>query len=207
VRRLLGTAIALIAVVTVPATGSDAAQFECSRVYGYSVTNQWFPYADATDWEDSAIGGHTIEAWADPTNQGWLQDPESPCARRASRDRVILQVAISQPHTDAEVLAFLRSAISNVRHYVPSVAQVALMPVNGGPNGEPCLGKSGRTVWATAIHAQMVGVIDQIVGDDVVFAGDFPVASCSMFEDGRGHLTTEGAEYIGGLVVQALQAA
>jgi hypothetical protein len=173
----------------------------CTRVYGYSVTNQWFPFVDSARWESSAVGGHGLEAWADPATKAWSRPPRSACG---TPTRVVFQVGTSLPHDDGTVAALLVAAITNIRAHVPTATQIALMPINGGPAGALCTNAGGRSVWATLIHTQMLGAIQGALGGDVTWAGDYPVASCSMFADGRGHLTTQGASYVGGLVTTTL---
>jgi hypothetical protein len=118
-------------------------------------------------------------------------------------DRLVLQVATKQAQTDEAVADLLAAAIANLRAYNPGAA-IVLIPINGGPGGAVCPSRNGG-VYATLIHDQMVAAIAGAVGGDVSYGGDYPVADCNQFRDGRGHLTEpDGASYIGGITKEGL---
>jgi hypothetical protein len=176
-------------------------------VLGFSVTRNWFedgafetqPGIEDEAWELIAEGGHDVWIWADPGTPAFARAPASPCGREP--DRVLFQVAARgwRGRPPEDVAAALQASIDNIRTTWPSVETIELIPIVGGPGGQPCELASfgGRTVDASGMNPAMNAVIAQVADGERVVAGpDLLLADCSQYLDGMGHLTKEGSRAI-----------
>jgi hypothetical protein len=94
------------------------------------------------------------------------------------------------------VIAELRSSIDNIRAAWPTVELIELIPIVGGPGGEPCSDPDApdKGVQASFMYPAMVSAIAAVEnGTDVVAGPDLRVTDCDLFRDGAGHLTQEGS--------------
>ncbi len=201
-----------------PRSATSPQRFRCTRIIGYSQVGQprggWF-VADGiferivgdNHWELLWNGGAGVDRWKDPNYAGWSRPVVSPCPGNPEPDRVLL--SISGPYGSDENAwgEAIDATIDTIRKKLPSVRQIILQPVVGGPNGQPCPAPAGArkgapgggNVRASWQHAHIVNAIREIVkrhaADSVeVLAGCQPtVRSCDDFADALGHLTPEGA--------------
>lgn len=191
---------------------------------------------DDDRWQLLWESGHGINQWQNPGALGWSrwaskQYPwfASPCATNsATPDRAILSV--SGPYgTDLNLWRTnIKAAITTILQQVPSVQQLVLEPVVGGPNHQtcPCNPEPGSimqcgcdtcdgiNVRASQQHPFIDTAISQVLqeiqsgnynppGGVEVVAGFSPeVATCSGYYDGIGHLTTQGAQAVGISIAQ-----
>jgi hypothetical protein len=103
------------------------------------------------------------------------------------------------------MLDALRTSIANIRATWPSLEVVELIPIVGGPEGQPCEATTqpGRIVDASLMNPVMNAAIAQVVdGDDVRAGPDLQLAECSLYQDGLGHLTTEGSRFIASILAE-----
>jgi len=93
--------------------------------------------------------------------------------------------------------------ISNIHRKMPSVRQIALQPVVGGPGGARCPISSPDAsqpfVRATYNYPYIKQGLAQLVGNDVVLGASPEVRSCGDYRQGdwAGHLTDAGAQAVG----------
>ncbi len=198
--------------VTPSASGTSLAA-RCTLVLGFSVTRQWYeegafesqPGIDDASWELIFEGGGDISVWSNPGAQPYARTPLSECVRPP--DRAIFQVAArrwrNQP--TEETVSELKTVIANIRAAWPTVEVVELIPIVGGPGGQPCEAASqpGRTVDASAMNPAMNAVITEVAdGRDVRQGPDLELADCSQYADGIGHITLEGSRYIASVLAE-----
>jgi len=189
-----------------PQTASLAAPaggFVCTEVIGYSQTREWFTtgfqsLAQAGAWQLRAVDGASVDQWASLDFPGWNNSNVTErCAQSASQpDRVVLDIS-DDYHTDVGWwVQQARLAIGNVRHNRPSVRQIVLQPVVGGPGGAQCP-MNGKINRASFNHPYIDQAIDQLVGGDVVRGPDPTVSSCADYKDDIGHMTDAAATAVG----------
>lgn len=169
---------------------------------------------DDNRWQLLWMGGAGVNKWMDPEYKGWNQDIISPCNNNSDApDRVLF--SISGPYgKDVKGWAnAIEKAVDAIQQKLPSVEKIILQPVVGGPDGETCsctrncnfenspLQKTIKKVRASRQHKYIAEAIEQVVANvnnGIVVKGYFPqVESCSYYIDGLGHLTKQGAEYVG----------
>ncbi len=187
--------------VHVAAGGGGGGSFACTRVIGFSQTKNWWflghfeTLVDETKWEIQAEGGQSIGEIADPGGPIWNQNVVSPCG---TTDRVVLQVS-PDPHDPSQqnvatTAMLTEQAIDTVRSKIPSVQEIDLLAVVGGPSHDDCGG-----VFAATIHPIVDQAISRVLTDVTTGVGTTispEVSDCSMFRDGKGHLTDEGSEHV-----------
>lgn len=187
----------------VTGSGSPPAGAGCTLVIGFSVTENWFrggafeqqPGIDDGEWEVLALGGHDVWLWSDPDLRAFSRPPDSPCGREP--DRIVYQVAAKgwRSRSRQDVVTALTASIANIRGHWPSAGVVELIPIVGGPGGQPCPADTrGGAVDASEMNPLMNDVIAEVAdGADVIAGPDLLLADCSQYLDGRGHLTEEGS--------------
>lgn len=185
--------------------GGEGDGFACTRVLGFSQTRQWYWYGgferfvDEARWELFAHHGAGIRQWADPTSRMWTQsDLDSPCLEGSgSPDRVLLTISDDQYVDDVSIwVTYIRSAVDTIRAMYPSVRQIVLQPVVGGPGGEPCE-HGGITVRATFNQPFVRRAIAQVTGGSIVAGASPQVRTCDDYQDSAGHLEGDAREPIG----------
>jgi hypothetical protein len=210
--------LALIATVFVGAASqfapaSAAAQaggFTCTEVIGYSQTAQWFnggfaPLARNGQWQLRWFSGGSIDQWAAGAGfPGWdSQYLVSHCASNSNTpDRVVLDVT-GDYRTDPTWWSTQAGlAITNIHRKYPSVRQIALEPVVGGPGGAQCPVPGGRPVRASFNHPYINQGIDRLLGGDVVRGPDPTVRTCADYRDDTGHLVDDAQQAVGQSIAQ-----
>ncbi len=188
-----------------PIPDNETENFVCTQVIGFSQTRQW--YADAPDFESVVDddrwqllwqGGAGIDRWSDPEFEGWSQQLVSPCSNNsASPDRIILTISGKRQSNPAIWAEQIRAAIDVIRSKYPSVRQIVLQPVVGGPNNGECPIPGGGVVRATANHPIIDEAIALVVGGDVIAGASPEVSSCDDFRDSIGHLTDSATGTVG----------
>jgi hypothetical protein len=170
--------------------------FTCTEVVGFSQTAQWaLEVPDFQDvvgdaaWQVRWAPGGAIYFWADPQFEGWDGDAQSPCAEEADApDRVVLTITSQEYEDDASVfVGWIEDAIEAARARYPSVEQVVLQAVVGGPGNGSCT-RSGTEVRAAHNHPLVDAAIAQLVGSGVVAGPSPEVRTCDDYADTIGHL-------------------
>jgi acetyl esterase/lipase len=190
-------------------------RFKRTRVIGYSQVGSprggWYVAGGVFEsivgdehWELLWGGGAGVDRWRKADYAGWSRPLISPCPGDDPPDRVLLSV--SGPYGDDEKTwaEAISETVSVIRQKLPSVRQIVLQPVVGGPGGKACPppGGEGR-VRASWQHNHIASAIGQVVkqhkeANVEVIAGFAPqVRSCADYTDGLGHLTPEAAQAIG----------
>jgi acetyl esterase/lipase len=190
----------------VDAPPPPAPAWRCTQVIGYSQVQEWYvtdgvfeSQVDDGEWQLLWNGGGGVHEWQDPSYVGWTNRVTSPCRRDSEApDRVLLSV--SGPYGD-DVQAWttaIRETIKTVRDQLPSVRQIVLQAVVGGPDHEICRFE-GRRVRASWQHPYIDEAIagSASVAADVVAGFSPEVRSCSDYRDATGHLTPAGAAAAG----------
>jgi hypothetical protein len=203
-RNLLARGILAVLVVGAAARPATAQGFSCTEVLGFSQSWEWFTgrslsasrgditvaAADFLDhWQGRFEFGSSVELWGAPEFHGWEGTYVSPkpCPR-ADIDRVVFNV--SGAERDAEQWAEdIRDVVALITEKYPSVRQVVMVPVVGGPEGQ-C-----QDVRAAQNHPTVVAAIAMVAAaDDRVVAGPSPTLSdCGHYADRLGHLAPDGA--------------
>jgi hypothetical protein len=191
-----------------PSTSSPYTAGGCTRVIGYSVTNDWWSAGfeqrsgvDAGAWEGVFVFGEMLPVWADPSFPGWIGDVKGGIQSAACGEtpsRLVIQIADLgfEQASDDEMLDLLLRVIDNARSHYPGLERIDLIPIVGGPDHEECPG-----VLATRMHPRMDAIISSAVDDELVFAGpDLVVDSCADFRDATGHLSSSGAAHVADLM-------
>ena len=93
----------------------------------------------------------------------------------------------------------IRGAIATARQKFPSVRQVWLQPVVGGPNNTVCgfNGNPSDPVRASSNHPYIDQAIAQVVGGTVVAGPSPEVLGCGDYADNIGHLLSPDSGTIG----------
>ena len=196
--------------------------FTCTEVNGFSQTgNIWSlqlspntgfeSVVDGTRYQARIADGGAIWKWADPSFAGWYGNPTSPCdANTLAPDRVVMDVTESfwigdacgthafddcsagSDTSVARVAQDVRNVVSTIRAKYPSVRQIILMPLVGGPpGGGQCLiaGHPIRGIQNSPLIAQAIAQVAN--GADVLATPQWGVRDCNDFyDDGQyvGHL-------------------
>ena len=191
---------ALSAVFTVVSGPPDPNAFVCTHVLGFSQSSNWYntgqfeKYVAGYAWEAQVPGGGNIANWADPNSFVWTTTINSPCSQ-GPVDRVMLNVGPTNDDQLANVEALTRQAIQTIRTKFPSVRQIILQAMIGGPGHATCY-VNGQPVKSTVYHPTVDDTIARVVGGDVVAGTSPEVSSCSQFTDTSGHLTRDGSQYM-----------
>lgn len=180
---------------------------------GFSVTRQWYeegtfesqPGIDDASWELIFEGGGDVSVWSNPAAQPYLSSPISECV--SPPDRALFQVAARgwRVRPAEETVSELETVIANIRAAWPTVEVIELIPIVGGPGGQPCEAATqpGRTVDASAMNPVMNTVIAEVAdGRDVRAGPDLQLADCSQYADGIGHITPEGSRIIASVLAE-----
>jgi hypothetical protein len=176
--------------------------FSCTRVVGFSQTEQWFtgggfePVAGDAGWELLWEPGSTIEKWADPGFVGWSNPVVSACTS-GSPDRLVLTVTGAERPV-AMWVEGITSAVATAKAKYPGVA-IVLQPIVGGPDEQLCPGVRRESVRASVNHPIIDEAIGMVVADAAgVASGASPeVRSCADYRDDLGHLTDAAVGPIG----------
>lgn len=172
-------------------------QYTCTELVGFSQTRQWS--LDVPDFQDSVgdaawqvrwAPGGAIYFWADPEYEGWDGAAESPCSTDADAPaRVVLTITSQNYENDASsFVIWIEDAVEVVRSRFPSVEQIVLQPVVGGPGNGSCVRDDGGEVRASHNHPLIDAAIAQVVGGDVVAGPSPEVPTCDDYADSAGHL-------------------
>jgi hypothetical protein len=228
--------------------------FICTMVMGYSQVGLtgnggwygegWYVAPNNTydfenivndgNWQLLWDSGHGLDKWQNTSSSGWqawnnksFPYFSSPCNENSSDpDRILL--SITGPYGSDENLwrTNLEATIKTIILQIPSVRQIILEPVVGGPDHQTCPCNAdpnaimgcdcdtcdGTTVRASWQHEIIDSVINEIVSDyqsgiynpgsEIVVGYSPEVRTCSDYFDGIGHLTTEGAGAVGVSIAQ-----
>ncbi len=174
-------------------------QYTCTQVIGYSQTNQWYSagfesVVNDDRWQEVWWHGAAIDLWADPDYSGWSRPIESPCVSNSDTpDRVLMSIS-ADFHDDPTWWADnITIVIGHIRDKYPSVQQIMLQPVVGGPNHQQC---SPNGVRASQNHPVIDEGIALVVGGDVIAGFSPEVRTCDDYVDFIGHLSAEGSAAI-----------
>jgi len=186
VKATLVAILILAWAVITPAQASG-----CTIVLGFSQTNQWFTggfeqYVPSSEWEMQYQSGASIDHFVDPNDPVWTSTIVSSCG---TPTRALLNVS-GDYSSDVQSWADRSStAVTNIRSKYPTVGDIYLQPVVGGPNYTQCT-IGGNIVRASYNAPYIATAIDTLV-TSTVKAGPHPtVTSCAHFADDIGHLSS-----------------
>ena len=210
--RALGACLFVLIVLAVlgqstsaATVGAQQASASCTQIVGFSQTMQWYfgGFRDTVggiNWELRWVGGGSIGNWADPNYVGWTDDTNlvDSCAQNVlSPDRALLNISDDFHNDISYWVQQTNAAMNNLRNKYPSVQQIILQPVVGGPGGNLCT-FNGLVVRASYNFPYINQAISQMVNGGSVVAGDAPtVRSCADYADNIGHLTDDAKGPIG----------
>jgi hypothetical protein len=196
--------------------------FTCTDVLGFSQTGNWWSLqrspndafesvVDGTRYQVHVADGGAVWKWADPNFSGWFGNATSPCnANSLAPDRVIMDITesfwIGDPcgthafddcsagsdTSVARVAQDIRNVVATIKSKYPSVRQIYLKPLVGGPpGGGQCFiaGNPIRGIQNSPLIAQAVAQVAN--GSDLLAAPQWGVRDCNDFyDDGQyvGHL-------------------
>jgi hypothetical protein len=164
---------------------------------------QWyfggFREASGGSWELRWVGGGSIGNWADPSYVGWQDSYQADsCSQSGSApDRGLINVS-GDYNTDPDYWAQqTQAAITNLRAKYPSIRQVIVQPVVGGPGGGQCT-FNGEVVRASSNFPYIDEGLDRLAnGVDIIKGISATVRTCSDYADDMGHLTDQAKGPIG----------
>jgi len=194
-----------------PSVTPPGGTFTCTEVVGFSQTAQWslevpdFQSAVGDDaWQVRWVPGGAIYFWADPSFSGWDGTAESPCANGADGpDRIVLTITSQDYESDASTFVpWIQDAVDAAESRYPSVTQVVLQPVIGGPGDGSC-DQAGTQVRATHNHPLIDAAIAQVVGGEIVAGPSPEVRTCNDYVDNVGHLVDSARGPIGLTIADA----
>jgi hypothetical protein len=165
----------------------------CTLVVGFSQTKDWFTEGTFehilldNQWELLWEGSSAIQQWADPGYSGWRNQVLSACTT-GEPDRLLLTIS-GEGRPVEEWVAAIQAAVTTARAKFPSVEEVVLQPVVGGPNNSLCA-INGETVRASSNHPVIDQAIAQITSGTVGIRTGFSpeVRTCADYGDALGHL-------------------
>lgn len=190
---------------TATALPTIAPAVSCTEWVGYSQTNNWWwafeGIVGTASYEMLYQPGGAAHYWADPNYVGWSNNSISPCSSASTR--IVLDITHDAYLTAANVgsdpvdfmEAVIRSEIATVRLKRPTLQQILLQPVVGGPNEAVCSWPAPteqNAIRASFNHPIIHQAIDRVVGGDVAWGPHTSVTSCSHYDDSTGHLTGGG---------------
>lgn len=169
---------------------------------------------DDNRWQLLWKGGGGVNKWANPEYEGWNQTIISPCNKNYHNPtRVLLSISGPYGKDVKEWSNAIELAVDTIQEKLPTIEKVILEPVVGGPNEEACpctrncnfenspFQTTFKKVRASWQHEYIAKAIKHVVSSQrqsIAVKGYFPkVKYCSHYIDGLGHLTKQGAEYIG----------
>jgi hypothetical protein len=209
-------------------TPAPAGAFTCTEVNGFSQTgNIWSiqlspntgfeSMVDGARYQARIADGGAIWKWANPSFSGWSINPTSPCSASAfAPDRVVMDItesfwigdvcgthafddcSASSDTSVARVAQDIRDVVATIRFTYPTVRQIILMPLVGGPpGGGQCFiaDSSGaahpiRGIQNSPLIAQAIAQVAN--GTDILATPQWGVRDCDDFyDDGQyvGHLS------------------
>lgn len=200
------------------AQAPQEACFRCTQVIGYSQVGStagrhygWFVAGGVFEsivedgkWQLLWHGGAGVDKWRQADYAGWEREIISRCSSDSDRpDRVVLSVSGPYGEDEAAWAEAIEASVENIIARLPSVGQVVLEPVVGGPGGEPCPCVRNcrdrdrvRASWQYRhIDNAIRAVTSRRAGQPVeVVVGFSPqVRTCDDYFDGLGHLMPEAA--------------
>jgi hypothetical protein len=205
VARLWALTFGLAPVLGGPGVArAQSGDFTCTEFIGYSQTRQWYlsGFGPAVGWAGAwqlrARDAAAVEFWADPGFVGW--DPStrlSHCGQSGDNpDRIVLDVTNDYQADVNWWIGQINTAVQTIHAKFPSVRQIVLQPVVGGPGGGQCR-FGGNIVRASYNHPVVDQAIASVAGDDVVVGADPTVRTCADYADDIGHLTPDAQVAIG----------
>jgi hypothetical protein len=181
---------------------------ECTRVIGFSQTEEWFTAGDFEqvlpngNWELLWQSGSSIEMWADPTYQGWDNAVLSGCTTGSPNRLLITISGASRPVGDW--VTVIEQTVATARAKYPGVDQILLQPVVGGPGNSVCE-LQGERVRASENHPvidEAITILTSAGSNDVVSGASPEVRQCQDYSDNLGHLVDSAEGPIGGAIAQ-----
>lgn len=169
---------------------------------------------DDNRWQLLWKEGGGVDQWANPEYEGWSQNIISPCTNNPDApDRVLFSISGPYGKDVKEWSTAIEKAVDTIQQKLSTVEKIILQPAVGGTDGNACpctrncnfentpFQKTFKEVRASWQHGYIAKAIDQVVTNQkkgIAVKGYFPqVESCSHYIDGLGHLTKQGAEYVG----------
>ncbi len=169
---------------------------------------------DDDHWQLLWEGGAAVNRWSNPKYEGWNQSIISPCKDNSDApDRVLFSISGLYGKDMKGWSTAIEKALGTIKQKLPTVKRIILQPVVGGADGNtcPCVSncdfenspfqKTFKKVRASWQFKYITKAIEQVVASQksgLAVKGYFPqVGSCLHYIDGLGHLTKQGAEYVG----------
>jgi hypothetical protein len=170
--------------------------YACTMVIGFSQTNQWFtsgtfePLVGDAQWELKWLSGGSIDHWVDPADPAWDATVVSPCTvGRDAPDRVVMNVSGDYSADVQSWISRTSAVLANIRARYPTVRQIVLQPVVGGPGGAQCIDPLTNTVVRASFNAPYITqALLTLVGGDVGMGPQPEVRTCADYVDNIGHL-------------------
>jgi hypothetical protein len=196
-----------------------------TEILGQSQTQQWFGRFDLPQWQARIVTSSGYMHWrhsdfliwsdvnGDTDDEGHRVSltpamPGDPFQSKPDVGRVIITIGkapaeVSPPYNTGTYYSNLKALLHTVNAKYPNIGQVLLQPLATSPAGVHCV-VGGETVNTEqnlpAINAAINNILDDQDNPVPVARGLTPrVASCAMFSDSTGHLTTAGRDYVAAL--------
>lgn len=176
-----------------------AADYKCTRLIGFSQTNQWWDdfrnyIANPSAWELLWGGGASIDTWADPNAVEWTNTVFNLVGQPP--DRAVLNVSGVYVSDVTYWRTQILAAIQNIKDKYSSVRMILLQSNVTGPNGTQCVAPDGDPaavdgqVRCTWTNRYIRSAIASVSRGNVREGGYYAVSSCAAFADYIGHLNS-----------------
>lgn len=191
----------------VPGTGQNGcsvtrslipADYQCTRLLGFSQTNQWWPNLRAAladggaKWELLWASGASIDHFADTADPVWSGTVQN--AVGVPPDRVILNVSGDYISDVTYWVTQITAAIANIRTKYPTVRMIILQSNVAGPGATICPSADGnavdgavRTTWTNRYIRSAISAVSR---GNVRGGSWWPASDCAAFDDYIGHLNS-----------------
>ena len=197
----------------------NAQNYNCTMVIGYSQVGApyggWYVSGSGaisdfeqavgdSNWQLLWNSGGGIDQWKNPNYSGWSNSIQSTCSiSSGAPERIVLSISGSYGANITSWVNDINSTIITIRLKYPSVQQIVLQPVVGGPAHQTCY-VSGDSIRASWQHKYIDSAIAIVVGMDSLVSSECSpeVNYCNDYRDMVGHLDTSAAHIIGAEIGQ-----
>ena len=172
--------------------------FRCTEVIGVSVTADWFSAGfksavNSNNWQLRARQHAFLQLWADPKNELWLTNVESPCSSNIQPDRILFAAVNWEYTTVSEWVNSLESVVKNIKNNYFYIKRIELLTMIRGRHNKSC--GSPETVVDSIVDEAIQIVVNNHSG--LVYAGPlFEATTCDIFVKGGPHFTKKGMKEV-----------
>jgi hypothetical protein len=178
----------------------DDYDYTCTLVIGISATGQWFnagfeKLVDGNKWEVIAVHSAKVEAWANPADKLWSNNPSSACTMNAKNPDRILFTGLNWIYDKVEQwVPPLTASVKNLQAKYPGVKRIELRTFIRAPMNKPCPGGSDYKSFIKPAQDEAYEIVAKMFPGLVYVAPKLEVKSCADFGGNAPHFTGGGAQ-------------